>query len=54
MAHIDLYLYNSHQVSASYPLSNINASVNADADTDVRCGQGLIQDDAQWEGWGSS
>ena len=33
MAHIDLYLYNPHQVSASYPLPSIDASVNADADT---------------------
>ena len=37
MAHINLYLYNPHQVSASYLSASIDASVNADA----QCGQGL-------------
>ena len=43
MTHINLYLYNSYQASASYPVSNIDPSVNAeaDADTDAQCGQGL-------------
>ena len=31
MAHIDLYLYNPHQASASYPFSSIDANVNDDA-----------------------
>ena len=40
VAHIDLYLYNPHQTSASYPFSSIYAAGNADADTDTRCDQG--------------
>ena len=40
MVHINLYLYNPHQASASYPFSSIDTSVNADVDAD-RCGQGL-------------
>ena len=31
MAHINLYLCNPHQVSASYPFSSIDASVHIDA-----------------------
>ena len=45
IAHIDLYLYNPHQASASYPLLSIDASVNADADADAECGQGLTRPD---------
>ena len=43
MAHIDFYLFNPHQASASYPFSSIDASVDADADADpdTRGGQGL-------------
>ena len=37
MTHINLYLKNSHQESASYPFSSIDASVNTDAD--AQCGQ---------------
>ena len=43
IAHINLYLYNPHLASASYPFSSIDASVNADADADARCGQGIKQ-----------
>ena len=39
VAYINLYLHNPHQASASYPFSNIDASINADAD--ARCGQGF-------------
>ena len=39
LAHNDLYLYNSHQASASYLFSSIDASINTD--TDDWCGQGL-------------
>ena len=45
MAHINLYLYNLHQVptSTSYPLTSIDTSVNSDTDAeaDAWCGQGL-------------
>ena len=43
MAHINLYLHNAYQASASYPFSNIDPSVNAEADSDAdtQCGQGL-------------
>ena len=40
MAHIDLYLYNPQQASASYPFSSIDANVN-DVNADARCGQGF-------------
>ena len=43
MAHINLYLCNPHQASASYPFSSINANVNADADADAQCGQGCTE-----------
>ena len=45
MATINLYLYNPHQASASYPFSIIDASFNADADigADAQCGQGLMK-----------
>ena len=41
--HIDLYLDNPHQASASYPFSSIDSSANIDAyvDTDARCGHGF-------------
>ena len=45
MAHIDLYLYNPHQMSVSHPFPSIDASVNGDAD--AWCGQGL-KDRLQW------
>ena len=35
MAHINLYLYNPHQVSRSYPFSSIDASVNTDSDANA-------------------
>ena len=41
MAHINLYLYNPHQASASYPFSRIDISINADANADALCGKGL-------------
>ena len=43
MAHINLYLYNPHQASASYPVSSIDTSINteADSDADALCDQGL-------------
>ena len=46
MVHINLYVFNPHQTSASYPFSSIDASVNADTDAnaDTRCGQGLSLD----------
>ena len=37
MAHINLYLYNPHQASVSYPFS----STDADVDPDAWCGQRL-------------
>ena len=41
MAHINLYLYNTHQASVSYPFTIIDASIttDADADVDTRCTQ---------------
>ena len=49
MAHINLYLDNPHQALASYPLTSIDTSINADADdyADARCGQGLKQEKVQ-------
>ena len=41
MAHINLYLYNPHQVSASYHMSSIDSSVNTDADANA---------DSMWPG----
>ena len=43
MAHINLYLCNPHQASASYPFSSIDASVNADPDADAQYGQDLTE-----------
>ena len=43
MAHINVYLYNSHQDSASYPFSSIDGRANAEADADAQCDQGLTQ-----------
>ena len=41
IAHIDLYLFNPHQASVSSPFSSFDACINADADADAWCGQGL-------------
>ena len=45
LVHTDLYLDNLHHVSLSYPFAVIDASINADTDTDAvsRCGQDLIK-----------
>ena len=36
MTHINLYLYNPHQASASYPFTSIDTSSNADADAGLK------------------
>ena len=36
---INSYLYNPHQALVSYPFTNIDTSVNTDADVDSRCGR---------------
>ena len=47
MAHINVYLYNSHQASASCLFSSIDTSVNTrtdvDTDADIRYGQDFNQ-----------
>ena len=42
MAHVNVYLCNPHQASESYPLSSIDASINADVEADPWCCQALI------------
>ena len=44
MAYTDLCLDNLHQVSVSYPFLTIDASINADTETDADawCGQGSL------------
>ena len=36
-----IYNCTTHEASASYPLSSIDITVNADADADARCGSAL-------------
>ena len=42
MSHIDLYMCNPHQVSVSNSFTGFDASLITDADSEARCGQGLI------------